>query len=352
MGHFRLFRRVHIAPGLTVNLAKTGPSLSLGVRGAHCTLSRTGIRNTVGLPGSGCFYSSKQGWHSGAHTAPQFTSARPTPPVQHSGWQTAGRVLLVLLEGIGIAAVGAFGILLILVSAGTGKRRMKLLFCFMALLFLSASASSQPYNSHAGMIQYFCHAPEVTSGPEYQRMVSIQQRLTPILERAQGHEIHFAAVESSVINAWENNLTGNAALICIPTAMVRFMGDSEGEMAFIYAHEIGHALDDTCKSNAGRPQIAPPTISGALDKLLGGSGRNALAEQRTCEARADEIGFRIFTAAGYNPFDAAGAFGRMEMYLGDTSTGVFGRLAALGNDHPITPDRIRHMRVLLFQSMR
>jgi hypothetical protein len=123
MGYFRFFRRVHIAPGLTVNLAKTGPSLSLGARGAHVTLSRTGIRNTVGLPGSGCFYTSKQGWHSGAHTAPQFTSATPAPPVQRSGWQTAGNILLVLLEGIGIAAVGVLGVLLVVVSAAGGKRR-------------------------------------------------------------------------------------------------------------------------------------------------------------------------------------------------------------------------------------
>ncbi len=123
MGYFRLFRRVHIAPGLTVNLAKTGPSLSLGMRGAHVTLSNTGIRKTVGLPGSGCFYTSKQGWHSGAHTAPQFTSASPAPSVQHSGWQTAGNILTVLLEAIGIAAMGVLGILMIVASAGTRKRR-------------------------------------------------------------------------------------------------------------------------------------------------------------------------------------------------------------------------------------
>jgi len=75
MGYFRLFRRVRIAPGLTVNLSKSGPSLSLGVRGAHVTLGSNGIRKTIGLPGSGLFYTSKQGWHTGAHTAPQFASA-------------------------------------------------------------------------------------------------------------------------------------------------------------------------------------------------------------------------------------------------------------------------------------
>jgi predicted Zn-dependent protease len=135
--------------------------------------------------------------------------------------------------------------------------------------------------------------------------------------------------------------------------MVHFMGDAEGELAFIMSHEIGHTVDDQCKTQAGRAQIgqaAAPMRSffGAL--LGGGNGAAAatqLATQRSCEARADAVGFYIFTASGYNPFDAAGAFGRLEMYLGDTSTGVFARLAAMGSNHPMTPDRIRHMRALL-----
>jgi Protein of unknown function (DUF4236) len=35
MGSFRFYGRVHIFPGLTVNLSKSGPSLSVGVRGAQ-----------------------------------------------------------------------------------------------------------------------------------------------------------------------------------------------------------------------------------------------------------------------------------------------------------------------------
>ncbi len=121
MAYFRLFRRVHVAPGVTVNLAKTGPSVSLGVRGAHITASRTGIRKTVGLPGSGCFFTSKTGWHSGVHTSEHFANATPAPSVQRSGWQAVGHVLLVILEGVGLALVGMAGILAIF--AGTGKRR-------------------------------------------------------------------------------------------------------------------------------------------------------------------------------------------------------------------------------------
>jgi Protein of unknown function (DUF4236) len=35
---YRFFRRVRIAPGLTINLSKSRPSLSVGGRGAHVTL--------------------------------------------------------------------------------------------------------------------------------------------------------------------------------------------------------------------------------------------------------------------------------------------------------------------------
>lgn len=224
---------------------------------------------------------------------------------------------------------------------------MKISLAAFVLLFVALPVTSQSKHTRAEVIDHYCHAPEVTSGPEFERMETIRQRLAPILARVPGYEIHLAVVDSNVINAWENNLSPRSALICVSTALVRFMGDSEGEMAFTYAHELGHALDDTCKSDSGRAQIAPPTISGELDRLLGGSGRNALAEQRACENRADEIGFVIFTAAGYNPFDAAGGFGRLEMLTGDTSTGIVGKLAAMGSNHPMTPLRIQHMHTLL-----
>lgn len=53
---FRFFRRMRIAPGLTVNLSKSGASLSLGPRGARYTIGPRGRRATLGLPGTGLFY--------------------------------------------------------------------------------------------------------------------------------------------------------------------------------------------------------------------------------------------------------------------------------------------------------
>lgn len=68
MGSFRFFRRVHVLPGVTMNLSKSGPSFSMGVRGAHVTVGKRGVRRTVGIPGTGVFYTSTGGHHTGVHS--------------------------------------------------------------------------------------------------------------------------------------------------------------------------------------------------------------------------------------------------------------------------------------------
>jgi hypothetical protein len=74
MGSFRFFRRSQILPGVRLNVSKSGPSLSLGVRGAHVTVGRRGVTRTVGVPGTGIFYTSRSGHHTGVH------NAHPRPP--------------------------------------------------------------------------------------------------------------------------------------------------------------------------------------------------------------------------------------------------------------------------------
>jgi len=56
---FRFWRRVRVAPGVTLNLSKAGGSLSFGGRGAHFTVGSRGKRATVGIPGTGLFYTTK-----------------------------------------------------------------------------------------------------------------------------------------------------------------------------------------------------------------------------------------------------------------------------------------------------
>ncbi len=72
---YRFWRRVKIAPGLTLNLSKSGPSLSVGPRGAKLTVGARGKRATVGIPGTGLFYTTRL--DAGHATARQ---PRPTSP--------------------------------------------------------------------------------------------------------------------------------------------------------------------------------------------------------------------------------------------------------------------------------
>ena len=53
---FRFFRRIRIAPGITVNLSKSGVSVSAGPSGAKFTVGTRGTRTTIGLPGTGLSY--------------------------------------------------------------------------------------------------------------------------------------------------------------------------------------------------------------------------------------------------------------------------------------------------------
>ncbi len=53
---FRIWRRIRLAPGVTLNLSKSTASLSLGPRGAKYTISPRGNRATAGLPGMRLFY--------------------------------------------------------------------------------------------------------------------------------------------------------------------------------------------------------------------------------------------------------------------------------------------------------
>ena len=58
----RFTRHVSLIPGLRVNLSKFGASLSLGHRGFWYTVGPRGRRATVGLPGTGLFWTETEPW--------------------------------------------------------------------------------------------------------------------------------------------------------------------------------------------------------------------------------------------------------------------------------------------------
>ncbi len=72
---FRFWRRIKIAPGVTLNLSKSGGSLSFGPRGARLTVGSRGKRATVGIPGTGLFYTTNLS--GGKKNAPAVPTVRP-----------------------------------------------------------------------------------------------------------------------------------------------------------------------------------------------------------------------------------------------------------------------------------
>jgi hypothetical protein len=53
---WRFRKRLKLLPGIVLNLSKRGGSLSFGGHGLTTNISRRGIKETVGLPGTGISY--------------------------------------------------------------------------------------------------------------------------------------------------------------------------------------------------------------------------------------------------------------------------------------------------------
>jgi Flp pilus assembly protein TadD len=130
MGYLRLWRRKTIAPGVRLNLSKSGLSWSLGPRGAHFTVGPHGTRRTVGIPGTGVHYTSYSGYQAhraaGDRAAPvravrQSSAQAGTSPVlvhRDPMLPTTKIVLGVILSLIGVATIiGYVGVLFLIPGA-------------------------------------------------------------------------------------------------------------------------------------------------------------------------------------------------------------------------------------------
>ena len=69
---FRFWRRIRIAPGVTLNLSKSTASLSFGPHGAKYTISPRSNRVTAGLPGTGLCYTVHEARRTSAANAPRI----------------------------------------------------------------------------------------------------------------------------------------------------------------------------------------------------------------------------------------------------------------------------------------
>lgn len=74
---WRFRKSVRLASFIRLNFSGSGVSLGLGPRGANVNISKRGVRQTVGLPGSGISHQSFSPW-----TKEQIVTPPPSPPMQ------------------------------------------------------------------------------------------------------------------------------------------------------------------------------------------------------------------------------------------------------------------------------
>ena len=159
-------------------------------------------------------------------------------------------------------------------------------------------------------------------------------------------------IESGDLNAF--TLPGGH--IYINSGMLR-LTESEAELAFVLAHELGHVAARHATREASRDQVIklssfPLAVFGGWTGLAlwqaAGSGAKLglLKGERAFELQADRLGVDFLDAAGYDPEAAIDVFERIEA----TERKTPGHLARLSETHPITAERIAQAQKHLDQT--
>ena len=94
---FRFQKRIKIAPGLRLNISKTGISTTVGRNGASVNIGKTGTHSTVGIPGTGLSHRTK-------HQTAADTIAADEP---HGAAAALPTWLKIIAAGLAIAIIVA-----------------------------------------------------------------------------------------------------------------------------------------------------------------------------------------------------------------------------------------------------
>ncbi len=90
---FRFRRSIRLVSGIRVNISKKGiSSVSVGKHGATLNVGKTGVHETIGIPGTGISY--RTGNLAQGHQAPQ---QRPTQGPSPTTIRIVGFVLLFII---------------------------------------------------------------------------------------------------------------------------------------------------------------------------------------------------------------------------------------------------------------
>lgn len=161
----------------------------------------------------------------------------------------------------------------------------------------------------------------VRSGPEYDMVQRIMDRLTPVVEDNIWEWETILIDEPGTVNAFA--LPGGK--MAVYTGMLPVAQSEEG-LAVVMGHEIGHVVARHGTERLSRTSFSEMGVD-VVSSLLGAGdyqtlfqmGSNVLIElpfSRHHEAEADEIGLTYMARAGYDPRAAPAFWNRMEQLGG------------------------------------
>jgi predicted Zn-dependent protease len=162
----------------------------------------------------------------------------------------------------------------------------------------------------------------------------------------------FTVVNSDVVNAF----AVPGCYIYITRGLMAIV-NSEGEMASVLAHELGHIVGDHSERqqkrslfrNLGVLAVGLVTGSERLAQIAGQAAQLfTLRYSRKQEYQSDDLGIRYLNEAGYDPYAAADmldALARQEQFIVATRTRDEARsIPEWARTHPLTENRIARAR--------
>jgi len=178
----------------------------------------------------------------------------------------------------------------------------------------------------------------VTSGPDYERVRDIGQRILRYADRKVPYSLTLLN-NDEVVNAF----AAPGGPLYVTTALARRMSD-DGELAFVIGHEVGHIEAEHGRQSINQALLVNTAASLVLDnrsqlQQLGASVIWTLYSQgysRSNELESDALGLRLMDKAGYNPWRSIDALQKLG---GGNASGPAKYLSS----HPSTPERVQRL---------
>ncbi|MBV9360597.1 MAG: M48 family metallopeptidase [Betaproteobacteria bacterium] len=156
------------------------------------------------------------------------------------------------------------------------------------------------------------------------RVKAIASRLIPatgaLRSDAPGWKWEIHVLSTKEVNAW--CMPGGK--IAVYTGLIDQLHPTDGELAAVMGHEIGHALREHGREQASR-QMVEQVGAGIVGALTGVNTQLAqtiadvtieLPHDRTQETEADRIGVELMARAGYDPHEAVNLWQKMSKLAG------------------------------------